>query len=407
MEAKRAAAQLPDEKMVFLRLSVAAVLVAVIIIALIIAFGVQHDYALYLQQWGILLDGGDPWGRMWGELPIHPNAYGPLQVVIGYLAVIHDLAPKLLFGFCNAAIFWLTACAAHRAGWVLDLKTLMLLALAYAFFPLTFFSTYVFGINDSVVALCVLLALEARRREWYEGSGLWLGLGALLKFYPLLFLPLLMLDRNGSLRLRGIAAGVGLFAVGMLVGYLVWGESVLAPFSFGQDREAKLLSILNFMEYAASHVGAESAANWLVDRNASTVVLLAALFSLHCWLSRVPWEVATCVGMLLIFFVYKVGHPQFYLCWLVALVWIYFSASLQDHRAFARRLAPIAIFLGLFMLLYYFSLHGTNEPGYLEGPWRPVRYFVSIPFAITVALCLYSVRERWLHRWQWPLRIRW
>ena len=48
--------------------------------------------------------------------------------------------------------------------------------------------SYIYGINDSLIALLVIIACEARRQNKMTITGALLGLGALLKFYPILFL---------------------------------------------------------------------------------------------------------------------------------------------------------------------------------------------------------------------------
>src|SRR6476646_9675016 len=51
--------------------------------------GARFTYYRYLDQWQLLLDGGDPWLK--GE---EGNTYGPLYTVIGFLLPWGPLAPK-------------------------------------------------------------------------------------------------------------------------------------------------------------------------------------------------------------------------------------------------------------------------------------------------------------------------
>lgn len=381
--------------------------VAVVAIGLTYAFGVLHDYGAYLVQWANLLDGADPWSVTRNGEPIPRNAYGPAHAVVGYLAGIHYLAPKALFALCNVAIFALLANAALRAGWTLGAREAVGLALAYAFFPLPLLLTYGFGLNDSFVALCVVLAFEARRRLAYGWAGTVLALGALMKFYPLLFVPFLMSGQRGTFHLRGLAVGFAVFAAGMGAAYAIWGESILTPFAFGDDRGAKMLSLLRFLEAADAHVGAERLVAWLLDKNSLMVVGIAALVSLHGWLARLDWRITGLVGILAVFFVYKVGHQQFYLCWVAALAWVLVDAPSDEVRAVARRLVPVALFLGLFQIVYFASGQLPGAEYYLSGSWAVLRPVVSVPFAAVVVWCLVSAKGGIFRPWQRSVRLRW
>ena len=48
--------------------------------------------------------------------------------------------------------------------------------------------------------------------------------------------------------LKCILSGFLVFAIGMLIAYLIWGNEVFSPIIFGAERSPKLLSIFKFIE---------------------------------------------------------------------------------------------------------------------------------------------------------------
>ena len=125
---------------------------------------------------------------------------------------------------------------------------------------------------------------------------------------------------------------------------------------------------------------------WLIDFNSLLVVAVAFLFALYATLARLDWRVATSTGILLILMTYKVGHPHFYLPWLVAYAWLGTQAAPELRRLYTRAFAPLAIFLSLFSLLVLVSGF-TGQEWYLHGPWRIARPLGAAAFNL---LALYG-----------------
>ena len=48
---------------------------------------IRHDYAAYIKQWDLVLEGVDPWSTS--------NNYGPLHNLLAYFAVSVELGPKV------------------------------------------------------------------------------------------------------------------------------------------------------------------------------------------------------------------------------------------------------------------------------------------------------------------------
>ena len=68
---------------------------------------------------------------------------------------------------------------------------------------------------------------------------------------------------------------------------------------------------------------------------------------------------------------YKVGHPQFYVPWLVLVAWLLVDQRAPEERDVARGFLPVVAFLGLFQVLYILGLVSTLSP---------IRDYVGLPF---------------------------
>lgn len=374
----------------------ALLLYAVAVLAVAIFTGVRHDYGSYIIQWELSNSGGDPWS----DSLVSKNAYGPAHVLIGYFATIHPLLPKLLMALTNVGVLYIILQAYRQAKQNIPMRDSLLIACAYFVFPLVTITSLVYGINDSVVAWLLALAYVARAKTAFVLSGVLIGVAALLKFYPILFLPFFMLDAKRGMYVRGLVAGLATLVVGMVLSYLAWGDSVLAPLLFGSEREAKMLSILRFLNPVFTHLGMPKAYSLLVDLNTYMLLAATAFWVVHAWFARLDWRLAVLVGSLLVFTIYKVGHFQFYLPWSALLIIVLAESARDEFKQFAKEFFPVLVFLSLYVFIYLLSgvLGGDN----LKGSFYFVRVAGSVPFLFIVLFCLYRVRCQLLKKWHLP-----
>ena len=145
-------------------LSIALVILSIIIFFFVFSSGEVNDYRYYLQNWHYSNLGLSPWSSELEEKKIL-SSYGPLHTVIGYLALINSLLPKILFASTSLIIFLILV--QNRKNRLGKIKTLDLfyIILIYPLFPFTIIINYIYGINDSIIALLILLACEARKNE--------------------------------------------------------------------------------------------------------------------------------------------------------------------------------------------------------------------------------------------------
>ena len=200
--------------------------------------GFQHDYRAYVQQWFVILEGDDPWNP---AKKIPTNAYGPLFNALALFYAIHPLAPKLLF-----CIAWLGASA-----WLIKLlgkryreePLTMLVGLLFLFInPFFLVSIAKHGLFDILPAICILSAMVLRTRRHFLSSGLVLGIGVLFKYYPIVLLPFLMVDRR-RLQLSSLLSFIGVVSSGFMISFFIWGMSTFSPIFF--CRRTRLKGNLN------------------------------------------------------------------------------------------------------------------------------------------------------------------
>ena len=375
-----------------------------LVVLLAIFSGTGSDYGLYLKMWSASNAGANPWSSNFNGIKIPNNSYGPLHILLGYLALINLMMPKILIALTSVIIFMILLHAKSLEKKKIENNDLFFILMTYPLFPLTIISTYLIGVNDSIVALITILACGTRKQERMIFTGVLIGIAALLKFYPILFLAFFSLDAKKGVSLKCILSGFLVFAIGMLIAYLIWGNEVFSPIIFGAERSPKLLSIFKFIEVIInSYYLSEASQKFLqtlLSYNSYILLAFVMGFFLHGLMAQIEWEYVSLIGILLIFVIYKVGHPHFYLSWTAMLAWVFAtSPKSSSKKKFAWQLTPILIYLGFFQSLYLLSrlVDGT---GFLRNDWEIFRNVGSVPFLIIVIACLFLNRNFFIKPWK-------
>ena len=351
---------------------------SVAMIWLALASGTQHDYIAYLSQWRLVLSGADPWST--------DNAYGPLHNLLAYALVLGELGPKLAmateFAAGNASLaaelLQMPRAPGDYAIYLLAVPTNMLIICI----------VFVYGLNDAMGAGLIAFAIVARYRNRMGVAGGLLGLAVLLKFYPIVLVPLFALDK-GRLRWSLILHAGIVVVLGFAAAFLVWGGAFLHAFKFGAARGPKLLSILAGLQDHPGVVGGRGVLDLLVRVNVLMVAAVAATAFLAAKWMRLHWLEASVVGLLAVLATYKVGHDQFYVPWLILVA----ALPLADTDA-ARRLAwlcvPYALFLSLFQWAYTYGSDGFRQ---VHPSVRQHVGLVAFPLALATLIAYFSTRN--------------
>lgn len=310
----------------------------------------KHDYWSYIEQWRLVLAGLNPWGPLSPEFGV--NTYGPLQNVLGLFLPIDLLAPKMVIFlvFAVASTMLLDRLLRERGD---DWRALILYFLAVPGNMLVTAFSFAFGSNDLLVASFVIFAILGRLDGKSIFPGFWLALAILLKLYPVLLVPLFVVNR-GKIDLRLAMATVGFFLLGMLASYLVWGNDVLIPFRFASERGASFLSPFVPLTRIDRAITGGAIVEPLLRFNSLLVLLVAIVSALYVWARGFAWLTSLIIVFMAALITYKVGHQQFFTPWICAIGCLPLLHSQEaDHVGYAAM--PYLLFLSGFSLVHVFQ----------------------------------------------------
>jgi hypothetical protein len=289
--------------------SIVLSIVSLAFLAVTVASRVRQDYFFYLQIWYEVRQRHDPWFLVNGESGLGPlNAYGPLFNPLAALAWANPLAPKLLFAYAYIlfAVIETKRFIASRSRPVLGV-----IALFFWFWnPFAWVEIAYFGHFDTLVGLCCVAAIRAWVRREDRRSGIWLGLGVLLKYLPIVLLPFLAHDRC-RLRVRFLAVAVGVIVCGLGLACGLWGIAALRPLTFAASRPSTTLSIFRYFRGSFSPLlqfGVPGNFDYLAP-------LLLCLGLLRAWswsrVRRPNIEAVAVIAVATTLLFYRVGYPQY------------------------------------------------------------------------------------------------
>lgn len=322
------------------------------------ASGVQHDYIAYVRQWGVIMEGHDPW---FSEEDAGRNAYGPLHLLFAPLAALHPLLPKLL-----TAALWLAALGrVVRIVLACDHPPALrrgLLALLL-FNPFLWIWVAAYGSNDAVVGGLLTLVL-AGTIEGPRGlrAGIAFGVAALLKVYPIFILPFVATVRR-HLRWPMVAAAIGILVGGWAIATAIWGETALIPLTFASTRRPRLLSLASFLSDSVLVPG--PAHRKTVGRIAPFAFVATGLacFAWYWWRGYRSAIHGATVALLVILAAYHLGQFQFYIPFIPAAV-LLMATDRRVTRTLALALASIIVVVSVLGTLYAFT-GGLRDAGFL------------------------------------------
>jgi hypothetical protein len=293
---------------------------AALLLAVSAVVGQRGDYGAFRAIWRAVLQGTDPWfGR-----PL--NAYGPLFNGLAPIALLHPMAPKVLFAFCYLALVaWMALVVVPRSRPGAAVWTVAILAVMN---PFTWIELAYWGNFDILVAVTCVAAIDARVRQGDRALGAWLSTGILLKFFPVVLAPVLLLDRAG-VRRRAALVCVGLLVAGFALSAAMWGTATWRPIAFAASRPS-LDSVFSFLR------GPISPLRLFSDRPnvdvLSTPLLAAASAAVVIWCLayRVPPARAGLMAVLAALLFYRTGLTRYQMILFAVLA--YWLVSDTDAR---------------------------------------------------------------------------
>jgi len=263
--------------------------------------GPRGDYAHYISQWDLVLSADDPWSTN--------NTYGPAHNSLAILFAFHPMLPKVIYVLAWQIGSW---CLVHqllyRGG--ISCPWLIFWLLALPFNPLFWVFGVVYGTMDSLVAALCISALACRQADRNSASASLLAFAVLLKIYPIVFSPFLMLDGR-RINWQFLVTFVALLAVGLTLSLYLWGESTFHSITHNSGRGSTILSIFRYLKGDASPLNA-----WggnLDHLSLPAMAIGGGLVFALSWKWHLPHVSGVLAGILVTLAFYKVGYHQYFL----------------------------------------------------------------------------------------------
>jgi len=339
--------------------------------------GAIHDYEYaYTFQWVAILQGYSPWTG-YGFL-YRVSRYGPLYNSLALIYYIDPLAPKILF-----TLIWIACSIFIISIFLKSKKNDPILLFSFIIFllfnPFIWIEVPYYGHFDILVAACCLVAIHLRRQNNLLSSGVVLGLGVLLKFYPLAILPFLMLD-NKRISFGPLVGCALVITIGFFVSYSIWGVSTFSPITIAIERIPKHLSIFRFLIGELSPLHRFGPHYWtittnLIRFNAYIMLFFLLLVSGFCFFRKIDPILGSILGLITALTFYKVGHQQFFIA-LFLLVPYWYATSDVIISARTRIILPMMyyfIWLNVYHFIYAYFGEMTTEK------WAWMRDFGGLP----------------------------
>jgi hypothetical protein len=354
-------------------------------LALTVLSGDRWDYTVFLAQWIDVVEGRDPWNFVHS---FNPNAYGPLFNLLAPSVFLNLLVNKLLFAFSYLIyVIWLIKDFGPRRGletfswsWV----SLLLLN------PFPWWEIAYLGYFDILVGLACVAAVHWRlnNRDWL--SGIFVGVGILLKFVPIVILPFLTF--NGErVHFRLIMYCAGVVLLGFAASLLVWGPSTFVPLTFALTRDATL-SIYNLLDSTHSPLRLfldSPNSEWLAK---PSLFLVSVGVYAWCVVHRTGAALSAAITVLVILLFYWVGWSHYQM---VVLVLISYWA-VSEWKRFNEHLILNALVVSYFSLLTVADL--ARQTNMVEHVFYSNMGVLLLRFlagsVLAVALLIMSVYER-------------
>jgi hypothetical protein len=362
-------------------------------LALIATFivGANHDYISYQLHWDQIAQGGDAWlGFPSNQL----NAYGPVHLLFAPLYALHPLLPKMVF-----VLFWLLS-SFFIINWGFKNKTgpqkLKRTIYFLLIFPFLWRMTVDRGFNDIVIAVSILMSIHFKHKSDFKSST-FLALGVLLKLIPLVILPFFILEyRTGRTFLKRFEINwrylfyfIGWILLAYGISYFIWGEQVLEPFTYMNDRYSKQLSIFRFLrgDFSPLHLFMDNPDldRWSVYATAISLIF----YFVYTKIIKNQYQNQNLIlgALVITFSLFKVGHIQFFTCifFIVPYMYITYDFSNKIYKS----LKYYLIWLTLYDIFY--SISG----GYYHTPFHRVREFAGlIHFVLSLFVIIMIIKDK-------------
>ena len=271
-----------------------------------------------------------------------PLEYPPLSILVFSLSVLPPIGDFVsVYAYWVAALFLAGYFAFRRFSGKHK-------ATIYAVYLLLGATGALLGRYDLFPALLTVAAFWSASRRRFMLAYLFLAAGALLKLYPIVLVPILMIehrrylvehDREWRIPIaQGVAAVAGLVAASFVLGFLVEGWDSLSTFYYASARTLQVESLGATLLWLASFLGFPSITEhgwssynlvtepgfWPLDRALMALLAVVGVAALgwvywRCWTGKLAFGRSLLAAVCITLLTAKVFSPQ-YLIWALPLV---------------------------------------------------------------------------------------
>jgi hypothetical protein len=246
-------------------------------------------------------------------------------------------------------------------------------AWAYALHPVSLLVSACHGQFDAIAMLFVLLAIVAQRAGRFDRAALALAVAIGLKSFPVVLLPMFLLDTPARARIRWTLLATGPVALSLLP--FVWhdpGSVRRELFGYGGVADFGWIAIVRAVRFLETGALARSeAAHWTpFVQAAKALFVIAYAVLVHRWwrAPRRPELSAMCLAVLLAFLTLYGALSAQYLLWVVPLGLLAVSREFVAYSA----VTMLALFA-----FYLFLAPGVLRP-IAPGPYAGVEWAIGV-----------------------------
>ena len=310
-------------------------ILSLVLILISIYGGVRHDYYLYTITWENLNN---------GEENIPYNSYGPVHLLLHLIHKLNFLAPKLLFGFS----FILLSYYIFRK--ILKKDKFILIILFYLTVHCNFLIisyVYFYGVNDSLVSFFFFISILFFKKKKIIFSSIFISLGFLIKFYPILFVPQYLFQKKKVALKVMLTICIFIFIFLLSFSTIFDYNLLIEPLKFGSVRDPKFASIFASLNYSFPE---NQFIEFLKKYNTYLVIVLIIAGHIFTFFKKTDLLYSIIFIYIILLITYKVGHPQFYIPLLV--ISSYLLTLKDKYLIIFKILIPLIILLSLTSLGY-------------------------------------------------------
>jgi hypothetical protein len=313
--------------------------------------GIQHDHIYYLKIWELDAQEINPYSIL--------NPYGPVNILIGKLIILDPIAPKI-FMIVNFAFSLLVFISFFEKRFY-KLRYNFLFLILIPFNPLFFYISVIYGLNDTIVSTLVLYSIIFKFRNKPSLSALMLSIACLTKIYVIFLVPIFMLT-NHKVDKKFVYTFLLVFLPANAISFLVYGYQYIFGLIDNATRSSSLLSPIDGLKILFTDGKLFNSKNLALDVVEIFVYALQVVNPLLVFLTvlylyrlfyfkKIDWLESSTVILLVLLTFYKVVHPQFFLVFIILLVFIIYQGGDRFRRIFLI-FSPITLFLAFFQLIY-------------------------------------------------------